>query len=189
MRSLVWCFICQDNVKQKIYFLRNVHLWCLDQARPSLVTTASASGAETRSIMFPLGRLPIFSHPNIRAQSSCPCWGFELTSSRKGVTRSVEMSVVSRVSCLSLGRLLCINSIQVPYLWKAFVSQASNQCCGSLTFWYGSGSVDRYHKHSPSDLDPAFFISGWQDAKFFCLLLFEGTFTSVFIDKKSKRSH
>ncbi len=43
----------------------------------------------------------------------------------------------------------------------------------------------------PADPDPAsrgqqktiFFI------KFFCLLLFEGTFTSFFKDKKSKRSH
>jgi hypothetical protein len=46
------------------------------------------------------------------------------------------------------------------------------------------------------DPDPAIFLH--QDAnkkhfsfflKFFCLLLFEGTFTSFFIDKKSKRSH
>jgi hypothetical protein len=31
------------------------------QARRSLVTTASASGAETRSTMFPSGRFPLFS--------------------------------------------------------------------------------------------------------------------------------
>jgi hypothetical protein len=30
-----------------------------------------------------------------------------------------------------------------------------NQCCGSVTFGYGSGSADP---------DSAFFISGWQDA-------------------------
>jgi hypothetical protein len=40
-----------------------------------------------------------------------------------------------------------------------------------------------------SDPDPAIFVIDLQGAKFFCLLLFEGTFTSFFIDKKSKRSH
>jgi hypothetical protein len=43
-----------------------------------------------------------------------------------------------------------------------------------------------------SDPDPAFFVIDLKDAKkqFFCLLLFEGTFTSFFKDKKkSKRSH
>jgi hypothetical protein len=39
------------------------------------------------------------------------------------------------------------------------------------------------------DPDPAIFILDLQDAtkksKFFCLLLFEGTFTSFFKDKKS----
>jgi hypothetical protein len=46
-----------------------------------------------------------------------------------------------------------------------------------------------------SDPDPAIFVIDCQDAnkkmkkKFFCLLLFEGTFTSFFKDKKSKRSH
>jgi hypothetical protein len=47
------------------------------------------------------------------------------------------------------------------------------------------------------DPDPAIFIIGLQDAnkkqffltKFFCILLFEGIFTSSFKDKKSKRSH
>jgi hypothetical protein len=48
-----------------------------------------------------------------------------------------------------------------------------------------------------ADPDPAIFVSDLKDAskkliflqKFFCLLLFEGTFTSFFKDKKSKRSH
>jgi hypothetical protein len=47
-----------------------------------------------------------------------------------------------------------------------------------------------------SNPDPAIFVEDLQDAnkklfkkKFFGLLLFEGTFTSVFKDKKSKRSH
>jgi hypothetical protein len=46
------------------------------------------------------------------------------------------------------------------------------------------------------DPDPSFFIIDLQDAnknefkkKFFCIVLFEGTFTSFFKDKKSKRSH
>jgi hypothetical protein len=47
------------------------------------------------------------------------------------------------------------------------------------------------------DPDPSFFIFDLQDAnkklikkkKFFCILLSEGTFTSFFKDKKSKRSH
>jgi hypothetical protein len=47
-----------------------------------------------------------------------------------------------------------------------------------------------------SDPDPAIFVIDLQDSnkklikkKIFCLLLFEGTFTSFFKDKKSKRSH
>jgi hypothetical protein len=46
------------------------------------------------------------------------------------------------------------------------------------------------------DADPAIFFMDLQDAnkkpiflKLFCLLLFEVTFTSLFEDKKSKRSH
>jgi hypothetical protein len=38
------------------------------------------------------------------------------------------------------------------------------------------------------DPDPAIFIIDLQDEQFFCLLLFEGTFTSFFKDKKFKRS-
>jgi hypothetical protein len=40
-----------------------------------------------------------------------------------------------------------------------------------------------------SDPDPAFFVIDLKDAKkqFFCLLLFEGTFTSFFKDKKSQK--
>jgi hypothetical protein len=48
-----------------------------------------------------------------------------------------------------------------------------------------------------SDTDPSVFVIDLQDAnktlifikRFFCLLLFEGIFTSFFKDKKSKRSH
>jgi len=69
-----------------------------------------------------------------------------------------------------------------------------------MKFWCGSGSGDPClrltHPDLDSDLDPAIFIINLQDAKktqfkkrFFCILLFEGTFTSFFKDKKSKRSH
>jgi hypothetical protein len=48
-----------------------------------------------------------------------------------------------------------------------------------------------------ADPEPSIFIIDLQDAnqkiifltKFFCILLFEGNFTSYFKDKKSKRSH
>jgi hypothetical protein len=46
-----------------------------------------------------------------------------------------------------------------------------------------------------TDPDPAIFVIDIEDTnrklkkKSFCLLLFEGTFTSFFKDKKSKRSH
>jgi hypothetical protein len=40
-----------------------------------------------------------------------------------------------------------------------------------------------------SDPDPAIFVIDLQGTKLFCLLLFEGTFTSFFKNKKSKRSH
>jgi hypothetical protein len=42
-----------------------------------------------------------------------------------------------------------------------------------------------------ADPDPAIFVSDLQfkTSTFFCLLLFEGTFTSFFKDKKSERSH
>jgi hypothetical protein len=48
-----------------------------------------------------------------------------------------------------------------------------------------------------ADPNPSIFIIDLQDAnkkrifflKFFCIVLFEGTFTSFFKDKKSKRSH
>jgi len=68
-------------------------------------------------------------------------------------------------------------------LWRDFKGTLSQtwitwkQCCGSVTFWYGSGSADPYHWLT----DP--------DSKFFCLILFEDTLTSVFSGTKSKRSY
>jgi hypothetical protein len=69
-------------------------------------------------------------------------------------------------------------------------------CCGSMTFWIGSGSADPckwlgsgsgscYFHHWPWDANKKLIYL----KKFFCILLFEGSFTSFFNDKKSKRSH
>jgi hypothetical protein len=59
--------------------------------------------------------------------------------------------------------------------------QAICQCCGSMTFWCGSGSASMtlIHGHQKTN----FF------KKHFCSLLSEGTLTSFLKDKKSKRSH
>jgi hypothetical protein len=60
-------------------------------------------------------------------------------------------------------------------------------CCGSVTYWYGSGSgsVDLCLRLMDPDHDPAIFVSDLQDTVknlFFCILLFEGTLTSFFKD-------
>jgi hypothetical protein len=81
---------------------------------------------------------------------------------------------------------LCFDSILYTFF----------QCSGSMTFWCGSGSAD------PClwliGLDACYFVIDLQDAnqklikkkkKVFCFLLFEGTFTSFFKDKKYKKSH
>jgi hypothetical protein len=70
-------------------------------------------------------------------------------------------------------------------------------CCGSMTFWCGSGSADPCLWLMDPDWDPSMFIIDLQDGKkkinflkkYSCILLFEGTFTSFFKDKKSKRSN
>ncbi len=74
-----------------------------------------------------------------------------------------------------------------------FIVYPKNQCCGSMKFWYGSGSADPYlslmDPDSNADPDPAIFVNYLQDVNkkllFFCLFLFGGTFTSFFKDKKS----
>ena len=61
----------------------------------------------------------------------------------------------------------------------------SRQFCGSMTFWYGSGSADPCLWLIETDPDPAIFVIDLPDANkklifliyFFCLLLVEGTFT------------
>jgi hypothetical protein len=60
------------------------------------------------------------------------------------------------------------------------------QCCGSVTYWPGSGSVDLCLWLM--DPDPTTIVIDLQDAnkktifKFFCLLLSWGAFTSFFKD-------
>ncbi len=73
------------------------------------------------------------------------------------------------------------------------------QCCGSMKFWYGSGSGSADPYLWPMDPianpDPAIFVSDLQDVnkndffpKFLCLFPFEGTFTSFFTIKSIQKS-
>jgi hypothetical protein len=60
-----------------------------------------------------------------------------------------------------------------------------------MKFWYGSGYADSHLQLMDPDPDPTIFVSDLQLQErqqkiwFFCLLLFEGTFTSFFKIKKS----
>jgi hypothetical protein len=69
-----------------------------------------------------------------------------------------------------------------------------------MTFWCGSGSGSKdpciWLMDPDADPDPAIFMNDLQDSNkktikklFFCIILFEGTVTKFFKDKKSKRSH
>ncbi len=48
------------------------------------------------------------------------------------------------------------------------------QCCGSIKFWYGSGSADQYLLLMDTDPDPAIFVSDLQEinTKVFLLITF-----------------
>jgi hypothetical protein len=59
------------------------------------------------------------------------------------------------------------------------------QSCRSMPLTYGSGSVISFSSLTFKTPTKNLFLF----IKFLCLLLFEGTFTSFFKDKKSKRSH
>ncbi len=85
--------------------------------------------------------------------------------------------------------------LQIHTSWKDLTYY--DQCCGSMTFWRGSGSGSAgpcLWLMDP-DQDAAIFVIGLHDAykklifwhNFFCLLLFNGTFISFFKDKQSKR--
>ncbi len=52
------------------------------------------------------------------------------------------------------------------FLGSSWCRSIEDQCCGSVTFWYGSESVDPYHGHR--DPDPACFVSGWQETIRIC---------------------
>ncbi len=97
--------------------------------------------------------------------SPCPIWlsGWARTCTPTPSTPPSDPSAPP--SFLAPGTSRCIILFTL-ILWNRYRSGPSGgrQCCGSMTFWRGSG-------------------------KFFRLFLFEGTFTSFFFDKKSKRSH
>jgi hypothetical protein len=85
----------------------------------------------------------------------------------------------------------------LPYSYVKSSGNAANVVLISVADPWHFG-VDPYPDLDPDeDADPAIFIIDLQDAnkklifikKFFSILLFEGTFTSLFKDKKSKRSH
>ena len=95
-------------------------------------------------------------------------------------------------------RVLMSKIFFLNYSKKKVIFLYQNQSCGSMTFWCGSesGSADPCHRLMDADPVPSIFITDLQDTnknyfkkKIFCLLLFKGTFTSFFKDKKSKRSH
>ncbi len=43
------------------------------------------------------------------------------------------------------------------------ILKTRDQCCGSMKFWYGSGSADPYLWIMDSDPDPTIFVSDLQD--------------------------
>ncbi len=58
---------------------------------------------------------------------------------------------------------LSFSYVQGP---KEFITEIlfANQCCGSVTFWYGSGSADSRLWLMDPDPDPAIFVTDLQDA-------------------------
>ncbi len=71
-------------------------------------------------------------------------------------------------------------------------NKPKNQCCGSMTFWCGSGSADPclWLMDPDSEADPSIFIIDQQKTplknKIFCILLFDGNFTSFSKIKSQK---
>ncbi len=88
-------------------------------------------------------------------------------------------------------------------LYESTIQTTSlKQCCGSMTFWCGSGSVDPClwlmdpDSDPDADPDPSIFIIDLQDAnkklmffKVFLHITFWRYFYIIFQEKKSKRSH
>ncbi len=116
-----------------------------------------------------------------------------------GVQR--DTCILKQYICPPLPRQLCVQIVEMNAV------HCRDQCYGSMTFWCGSGSADPclwlIDPDPDSDPDPepgsgSCYFRHWPSRcqqktnlkkMFFCLLLFEGTFTSFFKDKKSKRSH
>ncbi len=111
-----------------------------------------------------------------------------------------DYTYISSASTFLVAILGRVSTIEKGYLCrgKFRVHPPVLQCCGSMTFWYGSGSGFADPYHWLTDPDPVF--SSVTDKmptknkffpKVYCLLISEGTgtLTSVFIDKKSKRCH
>ncbi len=65
---------------------------------------------------------------------------------------------------------------------------ASRQCSGYVTFWYGSGSADPYLRIRILLFSSVTYQMPTNNYIYCCLLLFEGTLTSFFQDKKYYRS-
>ncbi len=88
--------------------------------------------------------------------------------------------------------------------WAIFGASWFNQCCGSMKFWYGSGSADPYlwimdpDSDPDADPDPAIFVTGsdLQDVSkklpFFVLITFWRYIYIIFqrekVIKKSQNS-
>jgi hypothetical protein len=94
----------------------------------------------------------------------------------------------------------CMTSVSIAPVSNTLVTPVFFGALSAVLriFWSGSGSADLCLCLMDPVPDPSIFIIDLQDAnkkqikkkkKKFCILLFEGTFTSFFKSKKLKRSH
>jgi hypothetical protein len=82
--------------------------------------------------------------------------------------------------CLAAGETLMSTGQLSPGVWVPI--EIRNKCCGFIKFWYGSRIRGSIHLTNGSGSRSCYFRQ--------CpSRLFEGTFTSFFIDKKSYNSH
>jgi hypothetical protein len=103
-----------------------------------------------------------------------------------GPVRFVEFDWV-----LPLQRDTFLRPYSAFFILHDFSVPRFEQCCGSMTFWCGSGSADPCLRLMDPDPDLPIFVIDLQEAnkkliflnKFFCLLLFKGSF---FKDKSQK---
>ncbi len=112
-----------------------------------------------------------------------PCERAGHEQKQQGRNESCLWSSLGLVSGLVKSLLWCglwfvrLSESDLPNSWLFLVSflSLSPQCCGSMTFCYGSGS----------ESDMYLWLRFWDPTQVFCLLLFEATFTSFFKGKKS----